>query len=292
MSHRISRRDFLKYGGMSLASLAFRRFSPAFAGFDDSQVVRVATTSVSVYNSPSDKAGITGTWYKDDLVHVYEEVVGKEPEYNRIWYRVWGGYMHRARLQRVKTVLNTPLPYIPEGQRLLAEVTVPFVHPWRITSAGWQDTLQFRLYSGSVYWIEAIEADGPDGEPWYRIWDDLAGTYYAPARFLRPIPGEELQPISPEITDKRDVNLDPAPVAYGDSKIVSNQHFVRDPLRQAATSIGRFNIDQDPVQARATATCSPASMTMNCQASPGRRSSQAMGRPFMEPTGTITSAHR
>ena len=122
MSHSFSRRDFLKFGGLSLAGLAFMRAAPNSSGFDDSEVVRVATTSVSVYSSPSDKAGITGTWYKDDLVHIYEQVVADEPDYNRIWYRVWGGFMHRARLQRVKTILNDPLEAIPEGQRLLAEL--------------------------------------------------------------------------------------------------------------------------------------------------------------------------
>jgi L,D-transpeptidase-like protein len=246
MSRSFSRRDFLKFGGLSLAGLAFMRATPGSSGFDDSEVVRVATTSVSVYSSPSDKAGITGTWYKDDLVHIYEQVVADEPDYNRIWYRVWGGFMHRARLQRVKTILNIPLDSIPEGQRLLAEVTVPYVHPWRKTNAGWQDTLQFRLYFESVYWIEAIESNGPDGEPWYRIWDDLAGIYYAPARFMRPIPPEELAPISPEITDKRiDVNLTTQHLsAYENGKIVFQTSISSGiPFGKTATSTGKFNVD-------------------------------------------------
>jgi hypothetical protein len=248
MSYRLSRRDFLKFGGMSMAGLALSGFSPHVAGFDDSEVVRVATKSVSVYSSPTDKAGITGTWYKDDLVHVYEEVVAAEPEYNRIWYRVWGGYMHRARLQRVNTILNAPLNAIPEGQRLLAEVTVPFVHPWRKTSAGWQDTLQFRLYYGSVYWIEAIEQDGPDGEPWYRIWDDLISplNYYAPARYLRPIPPEELTPINPEVTDKRiDVNLSTQHLSAYENGMIVFQTSISSGIMpgKTTTSQGKFNVD-------------------------------------------------
>lgn len=247
MSRRFSRRDFLKFGGMSFAGLALSGFAPRESGFDDSDVVRVATASVSVYSSPSDKANITGTWYKDDLVHVYEEVVAEEPVYNRIWYRVWGGYMHRARLQRVKTILNVPMSAMPEGERLLAEVTVPFVHPWRKTSAGWQDTLEFRLYYESVYWIEAIEQEGPDGEPWYRIWDDLAGTYYAPARLLRPIPPEELAPISPDVTDKHiDVNLATQHLSASESgKIIFQTNISSGiPFGKTATSVGsKFYID-------------------------------------------------
>ncbi len=246
MPSAFSRRDFLKFGGASLAGLASMPLNRTALGFDDSDVVRVATTSVSVYSSASDKASITGTWYKDDLVHIYEQVVAAEPDYNRIWYRVWGGYMHRARLQRVKTLLNVPLAALPAGQRMLAEVTVPFVHPWRKTNAGWQDTLEFRLYYESVYWVEEIVPDGPDGEPWYRIWDDLAGTYFVPARFLRPIPAEELAPINPEITDKHiDVNLTTQHLsAYENGKIVFQTSISSGiPYGKTATSVGKFNID-------------------------------------------------
>ena len=49
---KISRRDFLKLSGASLSAFAF---SPALGGlfdFDDSNLIRVATTSVSVYSKP------------------------------------------------------------------------------------------------------------------------------------------------------------------------------------------------------------------------------------------------
>jgi len=65
-------------------------------------LVRVATNSVSVYNRPSDKSSIKSTWYRDELLHVYEEVTVDEPAHNPVWYRVWGGYVHRSHLQRVK----------------------------------------------------------------------------------------------------------------------------------------------------------------------------------------------
>lgn len=250
MSSPISRRDFLKFGGLSLAGLALSPYSPQFAGFDDSDVVRVATKSVSVYNIPTydlKKSTITGTWYKDDLVHVYEQVTAQEPTYNPIWYRVWGGYMHRAHLQRVKTILNVPLGAMPEGRRLLAEVTVPFVHPWRKTGSGWQDTFTFRLYYGSVYWIQAIEPEGPDGEPWYRIWDDLLSPieFYAPARCFRIFQDEELVPINPEITDKHiDVNLTTQHLsAYENGKIVFQTNVSSGIPGKTSTSVGKFNID-------------------------------------------------
>ena len=223
MSTRFSRRDFLKLGGVSLAGLAFNRFTPNFSGFDDSNVVRVATKSASVYSKPSDQAVITGTWYKDDLIHVYEQVTASEPQFNPIWYRVWGGYIWRAHLQPVQTILNAPLPSIPDGTRLLTEVTVPFTQPWRHTKTyGWQK-LDFRLYYQSTYWIEAIE-DGPDGQSWYQVFDDLAGTYYVPALHLRQIPIDSFQPISPDLpwdAKRIDVNLaDQTLTAYEYEEIV------------------------------------------------------------------------
>jgi hypothetical protein len=98
-----------------------------------------------------------GTWYRDDLVHVYEEVVAKEPVYNPVWYRVWGGYMHRSRLQRVKNIPNIPLTSIPEGKRVMAEVTVPFTQPWRSTKVRGWEPINPRLYYRSVHWLEAVE---------------------------------------------------------------------------------------------------------------------------------------
>jgi hypothetical protein len=209
----ISRRDFLKLGGLALGALAFSPLLSTRSGFDDSPLVRVATESVSVYKEPSDESAITGTWYRDELIHVYGEVKGVngEPKYNPIWYRVWGGYLHRARLQKVKVIYNKPLDLIPEGTRQLVEVTVPFTQPWRFSKTyGWQ-ALNPPLYYESVHWADAIQ-EGHDGTPWYRIFDELDSNigYFARAEHLRPIPHDELGPISPEVpVDKKriEVNL-------------------------------------------------------------------------------------
>jgi len=178
--------------------MALRPFAPGSIDFDDSNVARVTTASVSVYSESNDKSRITGTWYRDELVHIYDEVVAEEPVYNPVWYRVWGGYLHRARLQRVKFLYNTPVSNYPSGVRSLVEVTVPFTQPWRFTKAfGWEP-LNPLLYYESVHWIEGVD-EGPDGDPWYLIYDDLTGTYHVNARHLRPIPAGDLTPIRPEI---------------------------------------------------------------------------------------------
>jgi lipoprotein-anchoring transpeptidase ErfK/SrfK len=196
----LSRRDFLKLGGLSLGSLAFTPSLGDFINFDDNDLVRVATNSVSIYSRATDKSSIISTWYRDELLRVYEEVTADEPVLNPVWYRVWGGYVHRSHLQKVKVLYNPTLPAlgVDEGLRRAMEVTVPFTEPWRTSKAyGWQK-LNFRLYYGSVHTVEAIE-EGPDGQPWYRVNDDLAGLYHVNPLHIRPIPFQELEPITPEI---------------------------------------------------------------------------------------------
>jgi hypothetical protein len=214
MSPGPTRRDFLSLGGLSLASLAFKDFAPGLISFDDADVVRVAANSVSVYSTPSDKSDITGTWHRDDLIHIYGQVTAAEPKANPIWYRVWGGYAWRSRLQRVRTIFNIPVLSIPEGTRLLAEVTVPFINPWRYSKTyGWEQ-LEWRLYYESNHWVDAVD-EGPPASAyhgaWYRIWDHIASfPYFVPAEHLRIIPSEAYAAISPEVAwDKKriEVNL-------------------------------------------------------------------------------------
>ncbi|GAB4422799.1 MAG: hypothetical protein Kow002_12240 [Anaerolineales bacterium] len=250
---KLSRRDFLKLSTLALGGLAFSPFAIEPGSFDDSRLVRVATDSVSVYSKPSDESTIVSTWYRDELVHVYDEVVVEEPAHNPVWYRVWGGYMHRARLQRVKFLYNQPDTNLVEGQRKLVEVTLPYTQPWRYTKTyGWEP-LNPRLYFDSVHWIEAVE-EGPDGNPWYRIYDDLTGNYFVHAEHVRIITPDELAPINPEIPweGKRiEVNLTTQVMtAYEYDKAVYQTNVAtglytakRDPKEiSTVTPVGEFNI--------------------------------------------------
>jgi lipoprotein-anchoring transpeptidase ErfK/SrfK len=207
---KLSRRDFLKLGGLALGSLAFTSFLPGITEFDDIDAVRVATKQVSVYRDPSEKSPIVATWYRNDLVHVYDQVDTQTlitPYLNPLWYRVWGGYMNQARLQKVKALYNEPLTAVPETG-LIGEVTVPYAQAYvKDRWNGWQTT--YPLYYGSVHWFNAVE-DGPDGQPWYRILDEADhAEYYIPAVQMRPIPPAELTPLSPDVPfDNRRIDVD------------------------------------------------------------------------------------
>lgn len=204
MNSGLSRRDFLKLSGFTLGGLAFSPFMPGLTDFDDSFVVRIATADMPVRKEPTDDSRIQLSWYRDELVHVYGQITAKEPEHNPVWYKVWGGYLHRGRLHRVKTIYQTPLASISEGKRLVADVTVPFTTPYRFSKAfGWQP-MSPPLYYGSVHFVEAIE-EGPKMAdytgPWYRIFDELDSNvqYYVPAIHLRIFPESDTSPISPEV---------------------------------------------------------------------------------------------
>ncbi len=214
MKSKFSRRDFLKFSGLTLGGLAFSPFLPGLTDFDDSFVVRIGTAQMPVRKTATDDSRIELTWYRDDLVHVYEEFVAEEPKHNPVWYRVWGGYLHRGRLQRVKTIYQQPVE-IKEGKRRLSEVSVPFTTPYRFSKARGWEPLAPPLYYGSVHWVDKVE-EGPVMAdytgPWYRIFDELDSNvpYFVPAIHLRVFPDTIFDPISPEVPNEEkliEVNL-------------------------------------------------------------------------------------
>ena len=136
--HSLSRRDFLKLSTSGLLGLGLSPMIRIPHAFDDSTQVRIATKSVSVYRDPTDRSGIVHQLFRDEVVNIYEEVDGGEPIYDPVWYRVWGGFVHRGRLQKVRTLFNEPLNLIPDGTRQLSEITVPFTQAMRYTKTyGW-----------------------------------------------------------------------------------------------------------------------------------------------------------
>ncbi len=227
MSPNLSRRDFLKLTGLGISSLAFRP-NPHFKEFQDgNELLRVSNTSVSVYNKPDETSKINFQRFRDEIVNIYYEIESdKPPKYNPTWYRVWGGYIHCARVQKVSVKLNNPPNNLTEGLHL-AEVTVPFTQSYLLRKlTGW--TQLYRLYYGSLHWVIGI-AEGPDGEPWYRIRDEMLQyntdlDYYVPAKHLQLIELSDLTPISPDVpSDKKYIEVSLAKqelTAYENGKVV------------------------------------------------------------------------
>ncbi len=202
MPSRISRREFLKLGGLALAGAAFG------PGFPEDQydyplgvVGRVAYESISVFDAPRIDAATVGYRFRDELLNIYKTVTpGTGPAYNPVWHRVWGGWVHSAFVQAVRPRYNTPLETIRAGGQL-CELSVPFIQPYEFSAGGgWLPKEDFLLYFGSTHWVTQV-LEGPDGYAWYEITDELSDTfkYYVPASHLRPVADEELTPISPDV---------------------------------------------------------------------------------------------
>jgi hypothetical protein len=212
MQTSISRRGFLKISALALTSLAFTRDFPHPTEQDYGDIVRVTVDEIDLYGEPRDDSEIIGKRYRDQIIHIYEEVQGPNgPEWNPLWYRVWGGYLHSAYLQRVKVQHNSIMPLVPEAGQL-CEVTVPFTTAYQYTpKQGWFPWEGERLYYETTHWATSLDT-GPDGELWYQITSELDAylKYFVPAVHLRPIPDSELAPINPQVPEhnKRiEVNL-------------------------------------------------------------------------------------
>lgn len=199
----LSRRNFIKLAGLSLGSMAFKPVLNADQQTHQRRLMRVGSNqSVSIHKQANDESVILYQRFKDDLINVYDEVVSEYgPEYNPIWYRVWGGYVHRGSLVEVQNILNPVVDTIKDNFQL-GEITVPYTRAMRYTSFyGWEPL--YRLYFQSTHWILDI-ITGPDGKPWYQLEDELLRLQYAiPAEHMRVLRESEFDQISPDVPPEK-----------------------------------------------------------------------------------------
>ena len=248
-----SRRDFIKLGALFVPALAQAGGKSIFKlDWPDEQVVgRIAIASVSVYSKPSDESVILYQRGRDEIINLYEKVVSDEsPKYNPLWYRVWRGYIHSARVQIVQTRLNPVVDEIPEGGRL-GEITVPASYPLYYREKNLWTPL-YPVYYESAHWITGI-IEGPDRTPWYQITEAWSkDKYYLPGEHVRIIPPEEIAPISPDVpAHKKRIEISIARqrlVASEDGKEVLNTTISSGLNREVEgevpwrTPIGEFNV--------------------------------------------------
>jgi hypothetical protein len=201
-STKLSRRGFLKMS--SVGALALTATPPGIFPPQDKEFLpapigrgRITTSAIYVYSQPDFNSPRLGMLKRDELITVNAEVNSSYgPAYNRRWYELTDGFIHSAYVQRVEHAYENTgtLKNIPERGRL-GEITVPYADSLRrIRPDQWQPL--YRLYYQSIYWITGMD-EGPDGEPWYRLTDDLLHAhFYIPATYIRPITAEEITPLS------------------------------------------------------------------------------------------------
>jgi lipoprotein-anchoring transpeptidase ErfK/SrfK len=222
-SQSISRRDFLKLGGVGLMAslglvipsyrniarfldLNLRSYLPhnfLTAGVEietlsPSQQGRVVEASINVYDTPSFDGNRVNTYYRDTVLSITGLTIGKsEDSFNLVWYKVGAeGYVHSGVLQPVFTATNPVVTQIPPDGTL-AEVTVPF------TDSHWDpgrgEPVAYRFYYSTTYWVVDLVQDS-EGNPWYGVRDDKWDyIFYVLAQHLRIIPASELKPISTDV---------------------------------------------------------------------------------------------
>jgi lipoprotein-anchoring transpeptidase ErfK/SrfK len=208
-SDRVSRREFLRLGGMGLLGLAapvrWLRPRPQTAA---AQLGRVLESAIDIFRSPSFSAARIGALRRDDLITISGAIVGDQfPAHNRVWYDMNGrGYVHSSVVQPVQAAPNRPLRRLP-GSGSLMEVTIPWVDAYWETETSRRRA--YRFYYSTTHWVVGIAQD-QKGRPWYRIYDDrIAQSYFVPAEALRPIPLAELTPITPEVpSEEKRIEVD------------------------------------------------------------------------------------
>jgi hypothetical protein len=206
MAAPFTRRDFLKLSAVAGGWLFFPQPEPGLPPEDQPWrhpvgKGRVTIQAIGVYPEPSFHSDRLAWRPRDELLDLFEEIISEDGSaLNPLWYRVAGGFVNSAYVQRVESAHTNPvLSTIPKGGRL-GEVTVPFTQSFQRTQDKEYYPL-YRLYYESVYWITRL-IDGPDGEPLYGLTDDrLRVVYYVPAAHLRPVEAHELSPISPEVPE-------------------------------------------------------------------------------------------
>ena len=194
----LSRRAFLKLSGAGLATSVFP-LPPEEALRPINALGRAART-IPVRERPSAQAKETGLLRADTVFNIYETVESAEESYNRQWHAVQGGFVYSGNVQPVKWKLQQPsLDLPPTG--FLGEITVPYT-----SARAWHtppSTEVHRLYYGTTYWVTQAKTNAA-GEIWYRITDDRnQQLYWALGRHVRRVAPEEINPIAPDITDKR-----------------------------------------------------------------------------------------
>lgn len=197
-----SRRDFLKFSGLFLASLVTKPGLFHLPPPDDTFITpigkaRITTNAIYRYQEPSFQGNRLGIVRRDEILNIYQEVTSPDgPSHNPLWYMLSDSYVHSGYLQRVEgAYLNQNQPkYLPRDGRV-GEVTVPISQSYRWSRGdGWMPL--YRLYYQSLHWVTDIE-EGPDGHSWYQITDDLLNIHYhVPVTHIRLLPLADFRPIS------------------------------------------------------------------------------------------------
>jgi len=222
MNNKLTRRTLLKNGLLSLGAVALMpAYRPAFSpatttDFPQAEKLgRVVGGKIEIKSRPSFDSDSIQVLYQDAVVVWLREVIG-EPNINRGKNRRWvetpDGYIYGPDLQPVMNLLNEPLKTLPDsesGPGMWAEVSVPYVEAPLANPPARAEILRQldgnpRLYYSQIYWIDTVRER--NGTVEYHITEKHGSPgdmFWADGRALRPLTREEIQPISPDVSEKK-----------------------------------------------------------------------------------------
>ena len=216
----LSRKNFLKLAGLGFSGLAFRPFLPDSPIVDfpkNDRLGRVCVGKVDLKKRPDESSASVGVLYEDAVFPWLKEVVGPKPYYvNQRWVETPDGYIYASYLQPVRNIPNQPIQELFQtdiGLGMWMEVTVPYadvIMQNDPSSNSWieakiEQGLPVRLYYQQVFWVDRTRKDD-DGQIYYRVNPNYYGgvdMLWVKAEVMRPILPEEIQPITPQVEDKR-----------------------------------------------------------------------------------------
>jgi hypothetical protein len=253
----------LALGGAALAPLQNPAFTKLFKlpDFPDGERLgRVCYGKWDLKARPDQDSRTVGSVMDDAVLPWIKEAIGTFSIYrnNKRWVETPQGYIWGAYFQPVRNQLNQPLESLPEtsiGTGIWAEVTVPYVDAILINPPPrhhyfrdrYENTLPLRFYYSQILWVDQIRQD-PDGDVFYRVnekYGNLGDLYWCDARAFRPLTKEELEPISPDVEDKRIV----VDIAYkrqymscyeGNSEVYFSR--ISSGIAEGSTPLGEFAV--------------------------------------------------
>jgi len=241
----LTRREFLRLGGAALAGTAFLPLPPRIqAARARVRKGRVAEWAAWVRTEPDHRAPIVRRLRLDDVIAYFDEVEAEgRNRHNPIWFRTMNGYIYSSTVQPVEVHLNTPVQHLPP-HGLWGEISVPYTDARREPSPDAYRVYRLR-YSSAYRIVEAVW--GTDQRLWYRLRDNLAPgrLQHVPAEHVRPIYPEDLEPISPNVREKRiEISLaDQLLVAYENEEPVLTTHISGGTGGDRATPRGQHNTE-------------------------------------------------
>jgi lipoprotein-anchoring transpeptidase ErfK/SrfK len=213
-----SRREFLKISAFSLGALAFRpwvNWKQMQSDFPDAEQLgrNCAGGWITLRARPTTNSPEVERVYEDSVVVWLREVIGEAAGFARInrWIETPKGYLYAPNIQPVKNIVNKPVTELPTsglGKGMWAEVTVPYVDLYldRPACSPWlKEATSPRLYYSQVMWIDDVITNS-QGQILYRVnelYGNCGDIFWAAAEGFRPITKEEIEPIHPDVENKR-----------------------------------------------------------------------------------------